>query len=261
MAIRAYGVESVEIAPIGLNGALPTTGWLKITNIQDGSVTLTVPEVQTNDIRVEDIDGIVDVLPGDTEPATISVASLDIDVNKTAQLIGGDYESVGSIKTKGALTGGTGYTGAGTYKNVALTGGTGTGATADIVVAGGAVTTVTIVSKGIGYTAADSLSALAANIGGAGTGFTQAVATVGSATSYDAPSVGEIKHLAIRLTSRPHKGKKFQFHFKDAAIVSNVSATFTRNEMVALGFTAKSTTPSDAAGNPVSPWGWKVLDV
>lgn len=260
MAIRAYGVESVEFAPIGENGALPTTGWIKITNIQDGSVTLTVPEVQTNDIRVEDIDGIVDVLPGETEPATISVASIDLDVNKTAELIGGDYESVGSVKTKGTLTAGTGYSTPGTYKNVPLTGGTGTGATADIVVSGGGVTSVTIKNKGIGYTAADSLSALAANLGGGGSGFAQVISTVGTVTSYDSPAVGEVKHLAIRITSRPHKSKKFQFHFKDAAIVSNISATFTRSEMLALGFTAKSTTPTDGDGVAVSPWGWKVID-
>lgn len=53
---------------------------------------------------------------------------------------------------------GTGYTD-GTYDNQALTGGTGTGATANIVVAGGVVTSVVINGHGTGYTVADVLSA------------------------------------------------------------------------------------------------------
>lgn len=55
-------------------------------------------------------------------------------------------------------SGGTLYTD-GTYIAQALTGGTGSGATADIVVVGGIVTTVTIVNRGTGYTAGDVLSA------------------------------------------------------------------------------------------------------
>ena len=53
---------------------------------------------------------------------------------------------------------GSGYTD-GTYNNQALTGGTGTGATANIVVAGGVVTSVTINAHGEDYTVADVLSA------------------------------------------------------------------------------------------------------
>ncbi|MDP3561729.1 MAG: hypothetical protein Q8R83_06100 [Legionellaceae bacterium] len=187
MAIRAYGVESVEFAPIGVDGALPTTGWVKITNIDEGSVTFNVPEVTQNNIRVEDVDGIVDVLPGETEPAEISVASLDIDGDKVADLIGGVY------------------------------------------------------TPGVPAVEEPPTPAVPA--------------------AYDAPAVSEIKHLAIRVTSRPHRGKKFQFHLVDAAVVSNISATFTRNQMVSLGFTARSTTPFDGDGLPVSPWGWKVIEV
>lgn len=53
---------------------------------------------------------------------------------------------------------GTGYTN-GTYNSTALTGGTGTGATANITVAGGIVTTVVIFAQGSGYTVGDVLSA------------------------------------------------------------------------------------------------------
>jgi len=72
------------------------------------------------------------------------------------------------------LTGGTGYTNAGTYTNVPLTGGSGTGAVAtSIVVSGGAVTSVTIatIGTGINYAYGDTLSASTANLGGSGSGF------------------------------------------------------------------------------------------
>lgn len=83
----------------------------------------------------------------------------------------------GAIKALGAITGGTLYTN-GTYNGVALTGGTGSGATANITVAGGAVTAVTIVNPGTFYTVADTLSAAAANIGGTGSGFSIPVSTI-----------------------------------------------------------------------------------
>lgn len=82
----------------------------------------------------------------------------------------------GRILTVNTLVGGSLYTN-GTYTNRALTGGTGTGATATIVVSGGAVTSVTIVSGGTGYDVGEVLSAAAANIGGTGSGFSVTVAT------------------------------------------------------------------------------------
>ena len=53
---------------------------------------------------------------------------------------------------------------------MAITGGAGGGATADIVVAGGTVTTVTIVNPGAGYLVGDTIAVDDADIGG-GTGF------------------------------------------------------------------------------------------
>lgn len=81
------------------------------------------------------------------------------------------------IKTLGAITGGSSYTN-GTYFNVALTGGTGQGAVANIVVSGGAVTSVTMVERGIHYVANDTLTTAASNIGGTGSGFSVPVSTV-----------------------------------------------------------------------------------
>ena len=82
----------------------------------------------------------------------------------------------GQILTLNTLVGGTLYTN-GSYTGVALTGGTGSGATANITVAGGAVTVVTLVNGGSGYDVGEVLSAAAANIGGTGSGFSITVAT------------------------------------------------------------------------------------
>jgi hypothetical protein len=85
--------------------------------------------------------------------------------------------TTGAIAVLGAITAGTLYTN-GTYTNVPLTGGTGSGAQATIVVSGGGVTAVTLTKQGTGYTANDSLSAAAANIGGTGSGFAIPVSSI-----------------------------------------------------------------------------------
>jgi hypothetical protein len=71
------------------------------------------------------------------------------------------------------FTAGSGYTN-GTYLNKVLTGGAGTGATATIVVSGGAVTSVTITGYGVDYVTGNVLSA---SIPG-GAGFTMTLTSV-----------------------------------------------------------------------------------
>lgn len=85
--------------------------------------------------------------------------------------------TTGAISVLGAITAGAAY-GNGSYLNVPLTGGTGSGATANITVAGGAVTVVTLVQRGVNYTAADALSASNVNLGGAGAGFSIPVTSI-----------------------------------------------------------------------------------
>lgn len=127
---------------------------------------------------------------------TLNVADYDLDIIPTGTAIivetaTEEYKPMpvngaNSIATLGTPTGGTGYTN-GTYSNMALTGGTGTGATANIVVAGGVVTTVTLVKKGTGYTVADSLTA---NLAPVGSGFAVAVATISANGSYQSLPAG-----------------------------------------------------------------------
>lgn len=81
----------------------------------------------------------------------------------------------GSISAPGA-----GYID-GVYNGVPLTGGAGTGATAIVTVTGGAVVAVDPGSSGKNYTVGDVLSASAANLGGAGAGFTWTFTTAAPA--------------------------------------------------------------------------------
>jgi hypothetical protein len=112
-------------------------------------------------------------------------------------LVGDDINATFSggsgILTTNTLVGGSAYTN-GTYTGVALTGGSGTLATATITVSGGAVTSVSITaaSRGTGYVIGNTLSALAANIGGTGSGFTVNVATIGflNVTPYARRTIG-----------------------------------------------------------------------
>lgn len=80
--------------------------------------------------------------------------------------------SAGSVTTAGSL-----YTN-GNYSNVPLTGGSGSGATANIVVSGQAITSVTIKNAGNFYAANDTLSCDNTYIGGSGSGFVYTVSGV-----------------------------------------------------------------------------------
>jgi hypothetical protein len=84
-----------------------------------------------------------------------------------------------AINTTNTLVGGSGYVN-GKYTNVPLTGGAGSQASANITVAGGAVTVVTIIGSGANYAVGNTLSAANANLGGSGSGFTVNVASIGA---------------------------------------------------------------------------------
>lgn len=103
-------------------------------------------------------------------------------INGSTSAGGGAINTTGGL---GTITAGSAYI-PGVYQNVPATGGTGTGAVFGSVLVGSAGTVMAVSmiggSPGTGYVAADSLSAAAANLGGAGSGFAVAVATNGVST-------------------------------------------------------------------------------
>lgn len=143
--------------------------------------------------------------------------------------------TTGAIATLGAITAGSLYTN-GTYTNVPLTGGTGSGAKATITVSGAAVTAVTLTARGTGYTAADSLSATAANIGGTGSGFAIPVSTI------------EIRAAAFQPTTRFAEVSadgicSILVGSDTSAVVTTSSKRLAANERVIIGVDGQNTSP------------------
>lgn len=84
-----------------------------------------------------------------------------------------NLNATGGILTATITNAGSGYTN-GTYTNTPLTGGAGTGATANVTVAGGVVTSVVINGHGVNYAVGNALSASIAG----GAGFVLTVSTL-----------------------------------------------------------------------------------
>jgi hypothetical protein len=111
-------------------------------------------------------------------PGTSIVVSGTASNNATYTVSSTTYRQ---ILTFGSIVSGSAYTD-GVYTNVALTRGSGIGATATITVSGGVVTTVVVVLGGAGYVVGDRLTVQSFALGGGGSGFNVAVATVNTAT-------------------------------------------------------------------------------
>ena len=123
------------------------------------------------------------------------------------------------ISTLNTLVGGSLYVN-GTYTNVPLTGGSGTGATANITVSGGAVTAVTIVNRGTGYTVGNTLSASNTNLGGAGSGFTINVASI---TGFKT-TVNQTTFLSLAATATDPIWSMFSFSNSEASFTNNATS-------------------------------------
>jgi hypothetical protein len=99
-----------------------------------------------------------------------------------------NVNATGGVLTATITNAGSGYTN-GTYNNTPLTGGAGTGATANIIVAGGVVTSVVINGHGTNYAVGNTLSATIAG----GAGFVLTVATLMSFVSLFQNEIGTDK--------------------------------------------------------------------
>jgi hypothetical protein len=156
------------------------------------------------------------------------------------------------IQTLGTITGGSGYVN-GSYTAVPLTGGSGFSATADITVAGGSVTVVTMKNRGGGYLVGDALSASNTNLGGSGAGFSVPVAALyvqsiklsAAATSTSTP--------LIEFKTKPDLIKVYQHEFGtdhiDGSSVTAIESYFETND---LGWVSGG--PSQVAPEGANKW-------
>ena len=139
-----------------------------------------------------------------------------------------------NIKTLGAITGGSLYVN-NTYTNVPLTGGSGFSATADITVSGGAVTVVTIVSRGAGYQVGDVLSASNTNLGGAGSGFSIPVTAIYAQSIQLSLAATATATVSIEFKTQPDLVKVYQHEFGtdhiDGSQVTAVESYFETNDL------------------------------
>ena len=122
----------------------------------------------------------LDLLPNGGD---LSIQVQDGRGNIVPATFGYNESATGRVLTLAAPLPGSGYTN-GSYINVPLTGGAGTGAMANIVIAGGIVTSVSLVNGGSGYVGGNVLSAAAGKLGGTVTvAFSVNVATTGNAVA------------------------------------------------------------------------------
>lgn len=179
MAKKVFGLASVKMAAIASDGGMGTA-LNTVGETVSGTATMTQEDNTVTDFTIEESDSPVESIVSATGKVTFAWSSYKVDYNTLVKLLGGTGnlpKPVGALLVMGAITAGTLYT-AGYYEDVPLTGGGGTGARANITVSAGGVTTVELTSLGSAYVNGNSLSALAANIGGTGSGFAIAVTTV-----------------------------------------------------------------------------------
>lgn len=172
-----------EIAITNVAGAFTGGGEISINGVIQTGVTITT---------IGDEQAIVDnyFLKRDTssqylilQPSVIYDFTGITTITGANSLAQGNLQSttpiygIADVLNNASLLGGTGYSpasGTQIYFNVPLTTvtGTGSGATANITVSNGAVTSVELVTGGTGYAAGNTVSAASGNIGGSGSGFT-----------------------------------------------------------------------------------------
>lgn len=178
---KVFGLSSVKMGAIAGDGGMGTS-LDAVGETVAGTASITSEDNTVTDFNIEESDSPVESVVSAYGKISFNWSSYDVGGRNMEKFFGGTWKPYKTIATLDTVTGGTGYTN-GTYNNVPLTGGSGSGALATIVVASGAVSTVTITYGGEGYADTDDLSAAASTIGGTGTGFTVPVATLSNASA------------------------------------------------------------------------------
>jgi hypothetical protein len=248
MGKRILGLVSIELAPIASDGGIGSN-WEALGLTVKDSCVFNESDPTKTEFFVEENEDPIESFVSQKGVDSISWSTNNTTGRAMYLLFGGTFTAYKTIATFGSITAGSGYTSA-AYKSVPLTGGTGTGALADITVAGGLVTVVTLVYGGEGYTVSDSLSASTAYLG-AGTGFAIPVATLsnGSATksTYEPPSTQPEVEKSLKITDK--KGNIFEFVRVKFAAKKNFSFQGTR--LGAIDIVATVLTPTKSG---VSNW-------
>jgi len=157
-----------------------------------------------------------------------------------------------SIKTLGTITGGSGYV-IGTYTNVTLTGGSGSGAKATVTVALGAVTAVTVTSRGAGYQVGNVLSASNTELGGTGAGFSVPVATLYAQGIQMSAAATATATVSLTFSTPPNRIEILQHEIgTDAINGQNVNAIESYFETNDLGWVSGG--PSEPAMTGANRW-------
>ncbi len=101
------GIESIEFAPVGANGTLPTTGWVKVTDIEMGSVSINIPEANRTKVKVEDKPGVWAVIAEEGDGATVVLKSLNLEPTAADLLFKGLTTSTSTNKFEAPIDGAT----------------------------------------------------------------------------------------------------------------------------------------------------------
>jgi hypothetical protein len=154
-----------------------------------------------------------------------------------------------SIKTIGTITGGSGYNN-GTYNATALSGGSGFGGTANIIVSGGAVTSVTIVSRGASYVVGGSLTAVLPG----GAGFSVLIATVYTQGIQMSAAATSSATAELTFSTPPNRIKIYQHEYGTNQVtnqsVSAIESYFETNDLGWVsGGPAAPSNPSGQGGS------------
>jgi hypothetical protein len=249
MSKYKIGVSAIKIGAIAGDGGMGTSLSAGGDTVA-GSASLVTEEGTKTDFNIEEADDPVYSILSEKGKITLAWSTYANDANSLEKFFGGTKTpaAVNGINVLGAITAGSSYTN-GIYYDVPLTGGTGTGAKANIVVSGGAVTAVAITERGSGYAAAASLSALAANIGGTGSGFAVVVTSVADiGEKWAAPDSLPELEKSVEITLKT--GGKVEI--VRAKLISKINWPLDKTKMAQIDITSSILKPTKTSASPMT---------
>jgi hypothetical protein len=241
---RMLGLVTLKVGPVANDGGMGTE-LVAIGDTVLDSCVFSEADGTTQEFFVEELDDAVETIVTQKGTESINWSTNNLHGRNLALIFGGTHTPYKSISTVGTLTPGSGYVN-GTYKAVPLTSGTGKEAEATVVVASGAVTSVTITYGGEGYTAGDDLSALNTYLGGSGSGFSIEVSTLNNSntqSTWEPPDSQLELERSIEIIDR--KGHKMEI--VRAKFAPKKSFSFQRSKLGQVDITATILVPTKDA--------------